>query len=185
MVKKLLLVILLGTALFLSGCIEGQLTGGPGRPPGGSMERPNGGPPNMQGKEGFNGGPPDMAQGKRQGLADILDSIVDDLELTDKQEVKYEELKSNLQERMERQLRNSTDEELMSEMKKDKPDINMIIIKGKKNIDVEAKNTKESIDLFANFYNILDENQKNIFIEKIQEKIGEVNRVNSPPPDRR
>jgi aromatic ring hydroxylase len=86
---------------------------------------------------------------------------------------------------MERQLRNSTDEELMSEMKKDKPDINMIIIKGKKNIDVEAKNTKESIDLFANFYNILDENQKNIFIEKIQEKIGEVNRVNSPPPDRR
>lgn len=192
MLKKFLavVVLILGVGMILAGCRGGPMgfpmfgpMGGPMCGPGGHGG-PGGPPPDMQGKEGH-----------RDEMTKQLDKIAADLNLTDAQKVKFEELKSKLKARMEppeeckdkefknKECKDKEHFDFMAELKKDNPDVNMMAGKCKEDIDKmsgkmkehidsETKDTKETIDLFTNFYNILDDNQKKILIDKVHKKIN-------------
>lgn len=123
-----------------------------------------------------------------------MDNMVKDLKLTNEQQAKFEELKKKMTENMDKGpsmnkehnmdggAKDSFREEIMTELKKDTPDVNLLAGKAKEDLDqrlvrqkerLEQRNvsTKESIDLFVNFYNMLDDNQKKLLIEKVHKKI--------------
>ncbi|MEQ8173385.1 MAG: Spy/CpxP family protein refolding chaperone [Candidatus Eremiobacterota bacterium] len=186
-------VIIVALGMVLAGCKGGPV----GFPMFGPMVGPMCGPGGPEGHGGPGGPPPDMQckDGKSPGdaISAQLDKIAAELKLTEAQKVKFEELKSKLKARMEhpkeckgRDFKECKDNEhfdFMAEMKKDNPDVNMMAdkckedmdrmsAKMKERIDRETKDGKENIDLFTGFYNILDENQKKILIDKVHKKIN-------------
>jgi hypothetical protein len=167
-------LLILGIGMFLPGCRGGPM----GFPIGGPMGFPMGGP----------GGPPPDMHGKRPEaeMLERLDKTVKSLNLTEEQKVKFDLLKSKLQEKhkhMERDCKENNKFDFMTELKKDNPDVNMMAGKFKEDIDMmstkckedidrQANDTKETLDLFTAFYNTLDENQKKILIDKAHKKIN-------------
>ena len=111
---------------------------------------------------------------RKEAMVERMDKIAKTLNLTKEQTVKFEELKSRISAKMDNGLkeRKGFREEMLLEIKKDNPDVNLIADRAKERIDIASKNAKEGIDLFTDFYNILDENQKKVFIEKVHTKIS-------------
>jgi hypothetical protein len=73
-------------------------------------------------------------------------------------------------------------DEMMTELKKDNPDVNSLagkvkadldqkLIKQKERLEQRTASSKECIDLFVNFYNMLDDNQKKLLVDKVHKKI--------------
>lgn len=111
---------------------------------------------------------------RKEAMIERMDKIVKTLSLTPEQATKFNDLKNKISEKMDKGLkeRKAFREEMLVEVKKDNPDVKLLGDRAKERIDVASKNAKESIDLFTDFYNTLDENQKKVFIEKIHKKIS-------------
>ena len=111
---------------------------------------------------------------RKEAMVEKMDKIAKTLNLTKEQSVKFEELKSKISAKMDNGSKERTAfrDEMLLEVKKDNPDVKLLANRAKERIDIASKNAKESIDLFTEFYNILDENQKKVFIEKVHTKIS-------------
>jgi pyridoxine 5'-phosphate synthase PdxJ len=111
---------------------------------------------------------------RKEAMVEKMDKIAKTLNLTKEQTAKFEELKSKITAKMDNGLKERTAfrEEMLIEVKKDNPDVKLLADSAKERIDTASKNAKDSIDLFTDFYNILDENQKKAFIEKVHKKIS-------------
>ncbi len=123
-----------------------------------------------------------------------MDNMVKDLNLTGEQQAKFDELKKKMTEnmgkgpRMDREHnmdggeKDSFRDEMMTELKKDNPDVNSLagklkaemdqtLVKQKERLEQRNAGSKECIDLFVNFYNMLDDNQKKLLVDKVHKKI--------------
>jgi hypothetical protein len=129
----------------------------------------------------------------KDAIVKRMDSMVKDLNLSQEQNGKFEELKKKMTENMDKgpkmnkehkmDSKDSIREEMITELKKDTPDVKLLADKAKENLDqrlikekermeIRTANTKECVDLFVNFYNMLDDNQKKILVQKVHKKIG-------------
>jgi len=103
-----------------------------------------------------------------------MDGQVEKLELSPIQKGKYEELrtklKANLSETMEE--RKSLFEELQAEINRETPDINVLAGLVKKRLQDSPGSMEENLDLFVDFYNILDQDQKTDVINMIRKRVG-------------
>ena len=123
-----------------------------------------------------------------------MENMVKELNLAGEQQAKYDELKKKMTEnmgkgpRMDREHnmdggeKDSFRDEMMTELKKDNPDVNSLagkvkadldrkLIKQKERLEQRTASSKECIDLFVNFYNMLDDNQKKLLVDKVHKKI--------------
>ncbi len=111
---------------------------------------------------------------RKEAMMEKMDKIVKTLNLTPEQTTKFNELKNKIGEKMDNGSKERTafKKEMLLEVKKDNPDVKLLGERAKERIDIACKNAKDSIDLFTDFYNTLDENQKKVFIEKVHKKIS-------------
>ncbi|MEQ8167419.1 MAG: Spy/CpxP family protein refolding chaperone [Candidatus Eremiobacterota bacterium] len=123
-----------------------------------------------------------------------MDNMVKDLKLTGEQQAKFDELKKKMTENMGKGPQMDREhymdggekdgfrDEMMTELKKDNPDVNSLagkvksemdqkLVKQKERLEQRTANSKECIDLFVNFYNMLDDNQKKLLVNKVHKKI--------------
>jgi len=112
----------------------------------------------------------------REMAMERLDLLAENLNLSSDQQAQFEKLKATAKEKMgdKQKEREEFRNEIMAELQKDKPDINLIAEKAKKKIDDASANAKEGIDLALEFYNMLDENQQSALIDKIQKKVDAI-----------
>ncbi len=115
-----------------------------------------------------------MNKFKKEAVTAKLDKLAEKLNLDQAQKAKLEELKKTFFAKMENRTkeREAFKNEMMTEIKKDKPDMNLIADKAKGKIDEGSKDMKENIDLLVSFYNILNDDQKKMVVDKIQKKIN-------------
>lgn len=105
-----------------------------------------------------------------------LDSAVKGLALTEAQEEEYEEIRqkirSCLAEGMER--RRHFFSELRSEINKEAPDVDAVVALSKEHLEHVSSFMEETLDVFAELYSILDEDQKARVIKKVRDRFGGV-----------
>ena len=103
-----------------------------------------------------------------------IDSRVEDLDLSDSQRKKYEEIrdkiKANLTEAMEERKR--LFKELQSEINREDPDMNVVTSLVKKRLKDMPGSMEGNLDLFVELYNILDEDQKAQVVEMMRKRMG-------------
>jgi Spy/CpxP family protein refolding chaperone len=113
-----------------------------------------------------------------KGMADHILSRIDSrmafLELNETQKEKVEEIKAKIKTRLNEGLedRNALITELRAEMNEENPDVNNVSEIIKTRIRKMSSFMEENIDLFVEFYNILDDDQKAQMIERFREKMG-------------
>lgn len=102
-----------------------------------------------------------------------LDKEVEELNLSEAQKGKYEELKGKLETRFKehRDDRKKWREELQAEMRKDEPEINVLSESVKKGIDRFSGFMEGNVDLFVEFYQNLDKEQQHRIMASICEKM--------------
>lgn len=102
-----------------------------------------------------------------------MDSRVEKLELSDSQQEKYEgirlKVKANLDKGKEE--RRKFFSELQIEINKEDPNINAVTDLVKRKFKDGPIHLTKNLDLFAEFYNILDEDQKEILIKRLRKKM--------------
>ena len=102
-----------------------------------------------------------------------LDKRVEELDLSEAQKGKYEEIKGKI----ETQLKEGMDdrkrlmEELQTEINKENPDSKVLAESIKKRIKRISAFMKGNLDLFVEFYENLDEEQKDRIMATIREKM--------------
>ena len=102
-----------------------------------------------------------------------LDKRVEELDLSEAQKGKYEEIKGKI----ETQLKEGMDdrkrlmEELQTEINKENPDLKVLAESIKKRIKRISVFMKGNLDLFVEFYENLDEEQKDRIMATIREKM--------------
>lgn len=103
-----------------------------------------------------------------------IDSRVEDLDLSENQREKYEEMrlkiKANLTEAMEG--RKELFAELRTEINREDPDMNAVTGLVKNQFVGMPDRMTEMLDLFVEFYDILDEDQKAQVMKVIRKRIG-------------
>jgi len=101
-----------------------------------------------------------------------MEHLVDDLDLSDTQQKKYEEvlskIEANLTDGME--IRKTTFKELQSEFNSENPDMNLVTDLFKKRLKEISGYAEETLDLCLEFYNLLDDDQKTILVKKISKR---------------
>ncbi len=102
-----------------------------------------------------------------------LDKGVGGLSLSEAQKGKYEEMKGKLEARFKehREDRKRFMEELQSSMKKQDPDVKVLSESVKKGIERFSGFMEGNVDLFVEFYETLDQGQKEKIIATIREKM--------------
>ncbi len=103
-----------------------------------------------------------------------MDSRVEDLDLSETQKKKYEEIRQKIQSSLTRgfEERKTLMEELKKEINRETPDMNAMTGLVKKRLEDRPGSMEENLDLFVEFYNILDEDQKAHVIKMIRKRIG-------------
>lgn len=102
-----------------------------------------------------------------------LDKRVEELDLSEAQKGKYEEIKGKI----ETQLKDGMDdrkrlmEELQTEINKENPDLKVLAESIKKRIKRISAFMKGNLDLFVEFYENLDEEQKDRIMATIRKKM--------------
>jgi hypothetical protein len=103
-----------------------------------------------------------------------MDSRVEKLELSESQQQKYEEIrlkvKANLDKGKEERRKFFSD--LQNEINKENPDINALAALVKTKFSHGPTHLNDNLDLFTEFYNILDEEQKDILLERLRKKMN-------------
>jgi Spy/CpxP family protein refolding chaperone len=107
-----------------------------------------------------------------------MDSRIAFLELNETQRQTYEEIKAKIKAHMEEGIadRKALMEEIRSEMNQETPDINAVSETIKQRINKMTASMEEGLDLFVDFYNMLDDNQKAQLIEKLRDRMGPIQR---------
>ena len=103
-----------------------------------------------------------------------MDGHVEKLELSPIQKGKYEELRTKLKANLSKTMedRKSLFEELQAEINRETPDINVLASLVKKRLHDSPGSMEENLDLFVDFYNILDEDQKTDVINMMRKRVG-------------
>jgi Spy/CpxP family protein refolding chaperone len=101
-----------------------------------------------------------------------LDKGVEGLDLSDAQKGKYEEMRGKLEARFKevREERKRWREELQREMKKEDPDVKSLSESLKKRIERFSGFMEGNVDLFVEFYETLDKEQKEKIMATVREK---------------
>ena len=102
-----------------------------------------------------------------------LDKGVEGLNLSEAQKGKYEEMKGKLETRFKelREDRKRWMEEFQTAMKKEDPDVKALSESVKKRIERFSGFMEGNLDLFVQFYEILDQEQKDKIMATIREKM--------------
>ena len=102
-----------------------------------------------------------------------LDKRVEGLDLSEPQKGKYEEMKGKLEGRFKehRDDRKRWMEELQTAMNKEDPDVKALSESVKKRIERFSSFMEGNLDLFVEFYETLDQEQKEKIMAAIREKI--------------
>lgn len=102
-----------------------------------------------------------------------LDKGVEELNLSEPQKGKYEEMKGKLEEwfKEHREDRKRWREELQAAMNKEAPDVKALSESVKNRIKHFSGFMEENVDLFVEFYEILDHEQKEKIMATIREKM--------------
>jgi Spy/CpxP family protein refolding chaperone len=102
-----------------------------------------------------------------------LDKRVEELNLTEAQKGKYEEIKGKLETRLKEHGddRKRLIEELQTEMKKEDPDVKVLSQSVKKRIKRFSGFMEGNLDLFIEFYETLDKEQKDKVMATIRKKM--------------
>jgi Spy/CpxP family protein refolding chaperone len=102
-----------------------------------------------------------------------LDKRVEELNLTEAQKGKYEEIKGELEARFKEHMddRKRLIEELQTEMKKEDPDVKVLSQSVKKQIKRFPGFMEGNLDLFIEFYETLDQEQKEKIMTTIRKKM--------------
>ena len=102
-----------------------------------------------------------------------LDKGVEGLNLSEAQKAKYEEMKGKLETRFKehRDDRKRWMEELQTAMKKEDPDVKALSESVKKRIERFSGFMEGNLDLFVEFYETLDQEQKEKIIATIRKKM--------------
>jgi Spy/CpxP family protein refolding chaperone len=102
-----------------------------------------------------------------------LDDRVETLNLTDAQKTQYEDFKLKLQTNLEEfgQDRQVFRDAMKTELSKENPDMVMAAENLKQRIGDMAQFASDNVDLFMEFYQILDETQQAQVVDIIQEKM--------------
>jgi len=105
-----------------------------------------------------------------------LDKKVGKLDLSETQQEKYQEIRSEMEADFVkmRENRKAFIRELQNEFNRENPDINAVASLLKEKSQRIPGLMGEKLDRFLDFYNILDEDQKAQVIKKFREKIGKV-----------
>jgi Spy/CpxP family protein refolding chaperone len=107
-------------------------------------------------------------------MLEHMDHKVEHLNLSDSQMEQYEQLKLKVRDQLEEgaEKRRALFTEVKDEMEQENPDIEKIagLLKGK--IREMPAFMESHIDLFIEFYNILDNDQKALMVERFKEKMG-------------
>jgi hypothetical protein len=102
-----------------------------------------------------------------------LDKGIEGLNLSDPQKGKYEEMKGKLETRFKehRDDRKRFMEELQTAMNKEDPDVKVLSESIKKRIERFSSFIEGNLDLFVEFYDTLDQEQKDKIMAAIREKM--------------
>ena len=102
-----------------------------------------------------------------------IDARVADLRLTEQQNAQYQGLKARLKERMEAQFaeQKALREQIQAEVKRDKPNPQLVNDLVKRRIRGLSQGLEQGTDLFAEFYGLLDENQKTQVLARLRERM--------------
>jgi Spy/CpxP family protein refolding chaperone len=102
-----------------------------------------------------------------------MDKKVVELDLTDAQKEKYEAIKGNIQRQLEegRADRKRIIEKFHAEINKEDPDVKALAETLKKKIEGISGFMEENLDLFVEFYEALDDAQKDRVIDAIRERM--------------
>ena len=115
-------------------------------------------------------------EGMAAHLFSRMDSRMAFLEPDETQKEKVEEIKAKIKTRLREGMadRNALMTELRAELNGENPDVNNVSDIIKKRIREMSSFMEENIDLFVEFYNMLDEDQKGQLIERFREKMGPI-----------
>jgi len=102
-----------------------------------------------------------------------LDKKVEELDLSDDQNEKYEAIKAKIKTRLSEGMddRKRMMEEFHAEMDKDTPDIAGLAESVKEKVKDVSVFVEENLDLFVEFYNSLDEGQRQRVIDSIRDRM--------------
>ena len=102
-----------------------------------------------------------------------IDARVADLRLTEQQNAQYQELRLRLKGRMEAQFNEQKllKEQIRAEVNRDKPNPQVVNDLVKRRIRMLSQGLEEGSDLFAEFYGLLDENQKGQVLARLRERM--------------
>jgi hypothetical protein len=103
-----------------------------------------------------------------------MDSRVEKLELSDSQQKKYEEIRLKVKANLDKgkEERRKFFSELQIEINKENPNINAVTDLVKSKFKDGPIHLTKNLDLFAEFYNILDEDQKATLIKRLRKKMN-------------
>ena len=103
-----------------------------------------------------------------------LDSKMAGLDLSEDQEEKYREIRSKLETRLTERLEDGKQfmDELRTGISEENPDIRKLTDLIKERLRGWSGFMEENLDLFAEFYDMLDEDQKSHLLDRFREKMG-------------
>jgi hypothetical protein len=103
-----------------------------------------------------------------------MDSRVEKLELSDGQQQQYEEIRLKIKANLDKgkEERRQFFSDLQNEINKENPDINTLTALVKTKFRDGPIHLTDNLDLFVEFYNILDEEQKGILIKRLRKKVN-------------
>lgn len=103
-----------------------------------------------------------------------MDSHVEELNLTETQRQSYEALKTKLKACLEdgKARRTAWVGELRTELNREKPDIQVVAAHVKKATKAFPEAMDRHVDLFVEFYNLLDEEQKMKVVQRFRDRMG-------------
>jgi hypothetical protein len=99
-----------------------------------------------------------------------VDSRVEDLKLTNTQETKYQVIRQKLKDHLARgaEARKTLFEDLKTEINKESPDLEAAAVRAKKQMNQFPAFMGGILDLFMEFYNILDKEQQAKVIQDLR-----------------
>ena len=102
-----------------------------------------------------------------------LDRGVEELDLTEEQQTRYSELKNEIDAAFAKgkEMKAVIRDEIHSEFEKENPDLEFIAENAKSHMNELKLFMHENIDLFKEFYGMLNEEQKAKVIDKIKERM--------------
>ena len=103
-----------------------------------------------------------------------MDNRVEDLDLSETQKEKYEDFRQKIQSNLTRgfEERKTLMEELQKEINRETPDMNAMTGLVKKGLKDMPGSMEGNLDLFVEFYNVLDEDQKAQVVEMMRKRMG-------------